>query len=223
MQFEGIYTPLVRPYHDDFPCNEDALAQTVEHLITSCVHGIIVAGSTGEYYAQTEAERIWMMKRCSELIGGRVPMIVGTGAIRTEDSITYALEAKKGGADALLVATPPYADPSGREIARHALTIDRAANLPAMLYNCPGRMSLNMDEDTLDRVGRPPNFCAIEESSGDINRVHMLARDYPHIALSRGMDDRALEFFAWGARSWVCAGSNSAPEAHIAMYTACAV
>jgi 4-hydroxy-tetrahydrodipicolinate synthase len=51
----------------------------------------------------------------------------------------------------------------------------------------------------------------------------MLARDYPHIQLSCGMDDQALEFFAWGARSWVCAGSNFAPEAHIALYEACAV
>ncbi len=75
----------------------------------------------------------------------------------------------------------------------------------------------------LDRLGRSPNFCAIKESSGDINRLHMLARDYPHIALSCGMDDQALEFFAWGARSWVCAGSNFAPEAHLALYRACAV
>jgi hypothetical protein len=117
-----------------------------------------------------------------------------------------------------LVATPPYAYPTGREIALHALAIDRAANLPVMLYNYPGRMGVNMDEEFLDRLGRSPNFCAIKESSGDINRVHMLARDYPHIQLSCGMDDQALEFFAWGARSWVCAGSNFAPEAHVALY-----
>lgn len=223
MQFEGIYTPIVTPFHDDFTCNKEALAQTVELLVSAGVHGIIVAGSTGEYYAQTEKERIWMMGHCAELINGRVPMIVGTGAIRTEDSIRFAEAAKSHGADALLVATPPYAYPTGREIALHALAVDRAANLPVMLYNYPGRMSVNMDEETLDRLGRSPNFCAIKESSGDINRLHMLARDYPHIALSCGMDDQALEFFAWGARSWVCAGSNFAPEAHLAMYQACAV
>ncbi|MEM9716612.1 MAG: dihydrodipicolinate synthase family protein [Pseudomonadota bacterium] len=223
MQFEGIYTPIVTPYHDDFSLNEDVLAETVEHLIGSGVHGIIVAGSTGEYYAQTMDERIDMMGRVHGLIKGRVPLIVGTGAIRTEDSITYAEEAKKIGADALLVATPPYAYPTGREIGLHAMAVDRAANLPIMLYNYPGRMSVNMDEETLDRVGRSPNFKAIKESSGDINRLHLLARDYPHIALSCGMDDQALEFFAWGARSWVCAGSNFAPEAHIALYKACAV
>ncbi|MCR9126745.1 MAG: dihydrodipicolinate synthase family protein [Rhodobacteraceae bacterium] len=221
MQFEGIYTPIVTPYHDDFTVNDAALAATVEHLIAAGVHGIIVAGTTGEYYAQTMDERVAMMGRVGALIAGRVPMVVGTGAIRTEDSVALARAARAAGADALLVATPPYACPNGREIALHALAVDRAADLPIMLYNYPGRMSVSMDADCLDRLGRSPNFRAIKESSGDPDRLHMLARDYPHIALSCGMDDQALEFFAWGARSWVCAGSNFAPEAHIALYRAC--
>jgi len=223
MQFEGIYTPLVTPYNEDFSLNEQALEATVEHLISAGVHGIIVAGPTGEYYAQSMDERIEMIARVRKLIKSRVPMIVGTGAIRTEDSIKYAKAAVAQKADALLVATPPYAYPTGREIALHALAIDRAANLPVMLYNYPGRMSVDMDEECLDRLGRSPNFCAIKESSGSPDRLHMLARDYPHIGLSCGMDDQALEFFAWGARSWVCAGSNFAPEAHIALYKTCAV
>lgn len=223
MQFEGIYTPVITPYHSDFSLNQDALEATINRLIEAGVHGLIIAGTTGEYYAQSSDERVEMMSVAHEIIAGRRPMIVGTGAIRTEDSILYAKAAKKAGADALLIATPPYAYPTGREIALHALAIDRAADLPAMLYNYPGRMCVNMDEETLDRLGRSPNFCAIKESSGDPNRLHMLARDYPHIALSCGMDDQALEFFAWGARSWVCAGSNFAPEAHIALYQSCAV
>jgi 4-hydroxy-tetrahydrodipicolinate synthase len=223
MQFEGIYTPVITPYHSDFSLNQDALEATINRLIEAGVHGLIIAGTTGEYYAQSSDERVEMMSIAHEIIAGRRPMIVGTGAIRTEDSILYAKAAKKAGADALLIATPPYAYPTGREIALHALAIDRAADLPAMLYNYPGRMCVNMDEATLDRLGRSPNFCAIKESSGDPNRLHMLARDYPHIALSCGMDDQALEFFAWGARSWVCAGSNFAPEAHIALYQSCAV
>jgi 4-hydroxy-tetrahydrodipicolinate synthase len=223
MQFEGIYTPVITPYHNDFSLNQDALEATINRLIEAGVHGLIIAGTTGEYYAQSTDERVEMMSVAHEIIAGRRPMIVGTGAIRTEDSILYAKAAKKAGADALLIATPPYAYPTGREIALHALAIDRAADLPAMLYNYPGRMCVNMDEATLDRLGRSPNFCAIKESSGDPNRLHMLARDYPHIALSCGMDDQALEFFAWGARSWVCAGSNFAPEAHIALYQSCAV
>lgn len=223
MQFEGIYTPVVTPYNDDFSINRERFSQVIEHLIKAGVHGIIVAGTTGEYYAQTTQERIELMTLAKEIISGRVPLIVGTGAIRTEDSVLFAENAKAIGADGLLIATPPYAYPTSREIALHALAIDRAANLPAMLYNYPGRMSVMMDEEVLDRLGKSGNFCAIKESSGDINRVHLLARDYPHIQLSCGMDDQALEFFAWGARSWVCAGSNFAPEAHIALYRACVI
>lgn len=223
MRFEGIYTPVVTPYGDDFSIDKDRFADVIEHLISAGVHGLIIAGTTGEYYAQSTEERITLMKLAKEIIKGRVPLIIGTGAIRTEDSIIFAENAKAIKADALLIATPPYAYPTSREIALHALAIDRAANLPAMLYNYPGRMSVMMDEEVLDRVGRSPNFCAIKESSGDINRVHLLARDYPHIQLSCGMDDQALEFFAWGARSWVCAGSNFAPEAHLSLYKACAL
>ena len=104
MQFEGIYTPIVTPYFDDFTCNEAALEATVEHLIGAGVHGLIVAGTTGEYYAQSMKERVWLMGRMKKLIAGRVPMIVGTGAMRTEESVEYASRAVDAGADALLVA-----------------------------------------------------------------------------------------------------------------------
>lgn len=223
MQFEGIYTPLVTAHRADYSIDREQTAAVVDYLIGAGVHGLIVAGTTGEYYAQSIDERLEMMAFVHAHIAGRVPTIVGTGAIRTEDSIELAIAARDLGADALLVATPPYACPTERENALHALAIDAAANLPIMLYNYPGRMSSEMGEEYLDRVGRSPNFKAIKESSGDINRVHTLARDYPHVALSCGMDDQALEFFAWGARSWVCAGSNFAPHAHIALYRACAL
>jgi len=223
MKFEGIYTPVVTPYRDDASIDYERLAEIVDFLVDAGIHGIISAGTTGEYYAQTMEERFELMKFIHQQIRGRTSYIVGTGAFRTEESIEYAKAALAVGADALLVATPPYSIPTERENAMHALAIDRAANLPIMLYNYPGRMGAMMGEEYLDRVGRSPNFCAIKESSGDPNRTHLLARNYPHIQMSCGMDDQALEFFAWGARSWVCAGSNFAPEIHIALYQACAV
>ena len=223
MQFEGIWTPIVTPLNADFSINEAALAEVVEYLIAGGVNGIISAGTTGEYYAQTVEERAHLAKLTKEMIGGRVPLVVGTGALRTEDSIEFAKMAKGVGADAILVATPPYSVPTGREIALHALAIDRAVDMPVMLYNYPGRMGVNMVEETLDRLGRSPNFCGIKESSGDINRLHLIAREYPHLGLLCGMDDQALEFFAWGAKGWVCAGSNFAPGAHVALYKACVV
>jgi 4-hydroxy-tetrahydrodipicolinate synthase len=223
MKFEGIFTPVITPHREDGSIDHDAFAAIIEHLIAAGVHGLINGGSTGEYYAQTMDERAEMATLASEVIGGRVPLIVGTVAIRQADSIAMAEHAAKIGADAILIGSPPYSVPTERENALNALAIDRAANLPVMLYNYPGRMGVGMGEEFLDRVGRSRNFRAIKESSGDINRVHLMARDYPHIALSCGMDDQALEFFAWGARSWVCGGSNFLPKEHVALWRACVV
>lgn len=223
MKFEGVYTPLITPYTEEHEVDFDALATMIEHLVSAGIHGIISGGSTGEYYAQSMDERLACARFIRERTSGRIPLVVGTGAIRQEDSCTVAAAARDMGADALLIGSPPYAVPTGRENALNALAIDRAADLPVMLYNYPGRMGVDMGEEFLDRVGRSRNFCAIKESSGDINRVHLLARDYPHIQLGCGMDDQALEFFAWGARSWVAGGSNFLPEEHIALYRACAI
>ena len=221
--FDGIYTPLVTPYNADGSVHWDGLADVIEYLIAAGVHGLITGGSTGENYAQTVAERIEIAQFTKDRIKGRLPLVVGTGTMLTEDSIALAKAAKDMGADSILLASPPYAVPTDRENALNALAIDRAADLPIMLYNYPHRTGTMMGEEFLDRVGRSRNFCGIKESSGDINRVHLLARDYPHIQLGCGMDDQALEFFAWGAPFWVCGGSNFLPQEHVALYNACVV
>ncbi|NOD35407.1 MULTISPECIES: dihydrodipicolinate synthase family protein [unclassified Ruegeria] len=222
-KFEGIYTPVVTPYHNDGSVNWDALSNVIEYLIQSGVHGLISGGSTGENYAQTVEERLELAKFTHQQLKGRLPLVVGTGAMLTPDSIALASGAREIGADAILLASPPYSVPTDRENALNALAIDKAADLPVMLYNYPHRTGTMMGEEFLDRVGRSRNFCGIKESSGDINRVHLLARDYPHIQLGCGMDDQALEFFAWGAPFWVCGGSNFLPTEHVALYDACVI
>jgi 4-hydroxy-tetrahydrodipicolinate synthase len=221
MRFEGIIPPIITPHRADGSIDEAAFGAVADRLIGAGVHALIVGGTTGEYYAQSAQERIRLMHLAKEVFAGRVPLIVGVGAIRTEDCIAYAQEAKQAGADAILVNAPYYAVPTQLELAAHALAIDRAVDMPILLYNYPGRTGTMMEAAFFDRVGQSPNFRAIKESSGDINQMHMLARDYPHIGLLCGMDDQALEFFAWGAKGWVCGGGNCLPREHIALYEAC--
>jgi 4-hydroxy-tetrahydrodipicolinate synthase len=220
-QFNGIYTPIVTPYRDDGTVHWDALADVVDFLLAAGVHGVISGGSTGENYTQTVAERVALAQFVQARINRRCPFVVGTGAMLTDESLALATAAREMKADAILLASPPYAVPTDRENALNALAIDKAANLPVMLYNYPHRTGTFMGPEFLDRVCRSRNFCGIKESSGDVNQLHLLARDYPHIQLGCGMDDQALEFFAWGAPFWVCGGSNFLPGEHIALYDAC--
>ena len=130
---EGIYTPLITPFHDDGSPDWNALADLINHLIVTGVHGLISGGSTGENYAQTVEERLEIARFIVDQAKGRLPVIVGTGAMRTPDSITLAQGAREMGADALLLGTPPYSVPTERENALNALAIDRAADLPVIL------------------------------------------------------------------------------------------
>ncbi len=222
-RFEGIYTPAVTPYAADGSIDIKRFSDVIESLIEARVHGIIIGGSTGEYYAQSVDERMQLAAHAKEVIGNRLPLVIGTGATRTEESVVYAEQAKAIKADAILVGSPPYALPTEAENAHHALTIDKAAQLPIMLYNYPGRMGVSMGDTFFSAVSQSPNVIAIKESSGDINNLHLLVNKYLNIAPSCGWDDQALEFFAWGATSWVCAGSNFIPREHVALYEACVI
>ncbi|QKC98864.1 dihydrodipicolinate synthase family protein [Mesorhizobium sp. NZP2298] len=223
MSFKGVIPPVTTPFHADGSIDRAGFCVMVEHLVATGVHGIIVGGTTGEYYAQSRDERVGLLKLARSMVKGKMPLIAGVGAIRTEDCIEYALVAKDLMYDGILIGSPYYAVPTQLELANHALAIDKAANLPVMLYNYPGRTGTMMDFEFLDRVGRSSNFCAIKESSGSMNQLHALARDYPHIDLFCGMDDQALEFFAWGAKGWVCGAGNCLPAEHLALYEACVI
>lgn len=221
MTFKGIIPPAITPFAADGSINFAEFDTVIEHLVASGVHGIIIGGTTGEYYAQTPDERVSLLKRAKEIVRRRLPLMFGVGAITTEDCARYAAIARENKADGILIGSPYYAVPTQMELAQHALAIDRAANLPIMLYNYPGRTGTMMGPEFFDLVGRSANFRSIKESSGDINQLHMLARDYEHIDLFCGMDDQALEFFAWGARGWVCGAGNCLPAEHLALYQAC--
>ncbi|MBT8098246.1 MAG: dihydrodipicolinate synthase family protein [Gammaproteobacteria bacterium] len=223
MEIEGIYVPIITPFAEDLSIDYDAFGQVIDFQVENGSHGIIVGGSTGEFFALSDAERIDQLRYAAERIDGRVPLIAGVNDLLADRCYALAAQARDVGADALLVAAPPYILPSQKELVAHCLKIDRIANLPIILYNYPGRTGICMEEEFLERVAQSRNFCAIKESSGDIDRIHLLAREFPQLQLSAGAEDQVLEFFAWGARSWVSVVANFFPREAVGFYKTCVV
>ena len=220
LTFEGVITPVLTPFFDDFSLDGAGYAQIIEHQIARGASALVIGGTTGESYALTHDERIAQFHQAQDVIAGRVPWLAGVNDFRTEDVVALTERAKAAGADGVLLASPPYSVPSGAEIAVHAKAV-AAVGLPVMLYNYPGRSGAMMDEEFLQAVKDTAAICAIKESSGDIDRLHLLAQDHKNLQLSCGADDQALEFFAWGATSWVCGAANCVLEECIALYNAC--
>ncbi|HLB06440.1 MAG TPA: dihydrodipicolinate synthase family protein [Alphaproteobacteria bacterium] len=223
MRFEGIYTPVITPFREDLSLDEPGYARLVEHQIAQGVHGLIIGGTTGEFYALTHEERLIQFRLAQRVIGGRRPWLAGVNHLRADEVCALAAAARDAGADGLLLGAPPYALPTGRELAQHALRVDRAAGLPIMLYNYPGRTGAEMDRAFLKAVKSSANIRAIKESSGELARLQLIACEFPELQLVCGADDQALEFFAWGARAWVSGAANFLLPEALALYEACVV
>ncbi len=220
MHFKGINPSLITPFNADFSIDRKGFADLIEHLLDSGVHAVTCGGTTGEYYAETFEERVELMKLAKEVINERVPLIAGASSINTNEAMALGAAARDLGADALLLGAPYYVAPNEMQLANHCLKVAEASNLPIMLYHLPQRTAATMGRVFLDEVSKNTNICAIKECSDSLEHIQMLASDYAHIELVCGMDDQALEFFAWGANSWCSAGANILPKELVAFYNA---
>jgi len=221
MKFEGVYVPIITPFNDDLSMDFDAFGEVIDWQIEKGTHGIIVGGSTGEFFSLKKDERVTQVRFAAERIAGRLPLIAGVNDLLPERCYELAEAAKVAGVDALLIAAPPYSLPGQQELVAHCLRIDQVARLPIILYNYPARTGVCMEREFLDEISRCSNVCAIKESSGDIDRVHMLVSDFPQFQLCAGAEDQVLEFFAWGARSWVSVVANFFPAEAVRFYEVC--
>ncbi|MNF30094.1 4-hydroxy-tetrahydrodipicolinate synthase [compost metagenome] len=224
MNFDGVWTPVVTPFNAAGAINFEALAKVVDSLIGQGVHGLIIGGTTGEYYALSNGERKQVFDAVAEQAKGRITLMAGINATSTEESLDLGHYAKTAGFDCILLAAPYYCQPTQEELLAHALCVDDALDMPIMLYNFPARTGTPMSFEFIDALKGRPNFQAIKESTGSIERMHALTQDYAdQLQTSCGMDDQVLEFFTWGARSWTCGASNFLAPEHVALYRACVV
>lgn len=212
MRFEGIYTPIITPFHEDGSIDWEGYGRVIDWQIDNGVAGVAIGGSTGEFYALSKEERIQQFKFAAERIGGRIELMAGVNDIRVDECLEITAAARDAGAQSLLVAAPPYSLPSEAELAAHVLKIADTAGLPIMLYNYPTRTGVEMGEEFLGIVSKNPLIAGIKESSGDYRRIPFLVNSFPGIELVVGGEEQVVEFAAWGAKAWVCASGNIFPS-----------
>src|SRR5690625_1125297 len=113
---EGAFPVLITPMHDNYEINWEGFKNNIEHFVQQGVEGIVVTGSTGEFVSLTKEERFEITKVAVKQVNGRIPLVVGTAAERTEDAIMYTKQAEEEGADAALLINSYYANPTDEEV-----------------------------------------------------------------------------------------------------------
>jgi len=219
MEFEGVHTPIITPFDGADAIDLGALERLIEFQLDAGVAGLIPAGSTGEFYALTEHERLNLLRFVAERAKGRCVLTAGANAATTSEVIRFARAAGEYGYDAIMLAPPYYSLPAQDELLAHFRAVLKSVDIPIVLYNFPARAGVEIGYQVLDGLAEEKNIVAIKESSGDINRLYAIRQRYQgRIQLVCGGDDQAFDYVAWGTKAWICGAANVAPAQHVSLW-----
>jgi 4-hydroxy-tetrahydrodipicolinate synthase len=210
--FRGVLPALVTPFRNG-AVDEDAFVALVERQIAGGVHGLVPVGTTGETATLSHEEHRRVVELCVATAKGRVPVVAGAGSNSTTEAIELVRHAKTVGADAALVVTPYYNRPSQAGLYAHYKAINDAVQLPVLIYNVPGRTSVDISNDTLAELAKLPNMVGIKDATGDLARASLqrLQCGEDWVMLS-GDDPTALGYIAHGGHGCISVTANVAPE-----------
>lgn len=208
----GSIVALVTPMHADGSVDRAGLERLLDLHLEAGTAAIVAVGTTGESATLNVPEHCDVIRHCVEHVGGRMPIVAGTGSNSTQEAIELTEAAAAAGADACLLVTPYYNRPTQRGLYEHFKAIAEAVAVPQILYNVPGRTSVDMLNDTVLRLAELENITGIKDATGDLSRGRdLIERCGDAIAIYSGDDPTAMELILAGGRGNISVTANVAP------------
>lgn len=210
--FKGSIVAIVTPFKEG-KVDEEAYRRLIEFQIENGTSAVVPCGTTGESATLSVEEHNRVIDIAVEAVNKRIPVIAGTGGNSTREAIELTEYAKKAGADATLQVTPYYNKPTQEGLYQHFKAIAKAVPLPQVLYNVPGRTSVNMLPETVARLAELPEVVAIKEASGSLGQMAEIVRlAGDNITLLSGDDNVTLPVLSIGGKGVVSVVANIAPR-----------
>lgn len=224
-QFTGILAAVVTPFTaDGSSVDVAAIADQVEHIVGNGVQGLVPGGSTGEFTTMTLEERKQANAAYVEAAAGRVPVVAGTGALSTADTIELTQHAKDVGAVAAMIVPPFYDAPSFEELVAHYEAVSEAVDLPIMYYNLPGNTGVTLTPEQIAELARRTKVSSFKDTGGDAAWFGQVLRDHTDdIEALNGWDTLTFAGLALGAQAGVWGAASVIPRACADLYQALGV
>lgn len=210
--FEGSMVAIVTPFKNG-KVDEKALRALIEFQIAGGTEGIVPCGTTGESATLSHVEHDEVIGITVDACKGRVKVLAGTGSNSTWEAIELTHNAEKAGADGALLITPYYNKPSQDGLYRHFSTLAGETDLPIILYNVPGRTSVNMLPPTVEKLAKIKNIVGIKEASGSLQQISdIIARCGKEFAVISGDDPLLWPILAIGGKGVISVTANVLPD-----------
>jgi len=197
--FGRVSTAMVTPFDAKGNIDFQKTSHLVEYLLKNGSDSLVISGTTGESPTLTFEEKAALFKHVVNVVDKRVPVIAGTGNYNTKDSIELTKKAEDIGVDAILLVAPYYNKPNQEGLYQHFKAIAESTSLPVMIYNIPGRSSVNIEPETIIRLSEVPNIKAVKEASGNLVQMTQIIANTPDdFVLYCGDDSLALPTLSIG-------------------------
>ena len=211
--FKGSMVAIATPMNEDGSLDFESLERLVEFHVSNGTDVIISVGTTGESATLDFQEHSKVIKTTIDIVNGRVPVIAGTGANSTSEAIELTKSAKSNGADGCLLVTPYYNKPTQEGLFQHYTKIANEVNIPQILYNVPGRTSVDMEPETVFRLSSHENIIGIKEASGNKERSESLLKMCSeNIRIFTGDDKTSKDDMIAGFSGNISVTANIAPK-----------
>jgi len=218
-KFPGIVPPVITVFDPDGEIDEEKTKNFIQHLINEGVHGIFVAGSTGEYSLMSMEQRKKIIDIGVEACKGKVPVFAGTGHNSTKIAIELSKYAQDAGADAAIVSLPYYPRPTQEAIYRHYKMIAKEINIPLFVYSWPEQYGVDIEPETVARLARDGYIQGIKDSHFDIDHTAEIVRlTEGKITIWQGFETKILAALCLGADGSVCTIGNIIPKECVQIY-----
>jgi 4-hydroxy-tetrahydrodipicolinate synthase len=218
--FKGSIVAIVTPFKNK-AVDEKALSELIEWHIKEGTNAIVPCGTTGESATLDYEEHYRVIEITVKTVNKRLPVIAGTGANATDETIMITRKAKEMGADGALLVTPYYNKPTQEGLYRHYKEVAEAVDIPIVLYNVPGRTAVNMLPQTVARLAGIKNIVAIKEATGDMRQVSDIIRLCgDRMTVISGDDFTTLPLLLLGGKGVISVSANVAPRDVAAMIKA---
>jgi len=200
VDWHGSFAVIVTPFGADGAIDEDAYRQVIDLVIDAGCYGVISAGSTGEFFLMTDDERKRVLSIAADQAAGRVPVLAGTSAVRTEDVVGMTRYAAQVGCSGAMILPPIYIGVDERELIEFYTRVAEESGLPVMLYNSPRAVRTFLAPRTVEKLMVLDNVVAIKDSSLDMRNMSDLVRYCgDEIRIFVGLEDLLLPALAVGA------------------------
>ncbi len=210
---KGSLVAIVTPMKNDGSLDLEGLRSLVDFHVKEGTDGIVIVGTTGESPTVDFEEHRALISTAVEHAAGRIPVIAGTGANSTKEAILLSSYAKEAGADATLSVVPYYNKPTQEGLYLHFKSIAEAVDIPMILYNVPGRTSVDMSNETILRLAEIRNIAGIKDATGNIERGSDLIRRAPRdFSVYSGDDASSLALILLGGMGTISVTANVAPR-----------